>query len=64
MLIIKSDSTKTIELTKFVESNHPYDCPEVVTVQVSYLLRVHIDCQQAPETNQNFDIRAIDRLGQ
>lgn len=35
MLIIKSDASKTTQLTQFVESNHSYDCPEVVTMKVS-----------------------------
>lgn len=34
MLIIKSNSDKTEDLTEFIEKHHPYDCPEVVTLRV------------------------------
>lgn len=34
LMIIKSHSSKTKELTEFVEKNHIYSCPEVVTVKV------------------------------
>lgn len=37
LMIIKSHSSKAQELTQFVEKNHPYDCPEVVTMKVSSL---------------------------
>lgn len=37
LLIVKSHSSKTKQLTEFVEKNHPYDCPEVLTVEVSVL---------------------------
>lgn len=34
LLIMKSNVTKSQELVKFVQDHHPYDCPEVVTMQV------------------------------
>lgn len=38
LLIIKSSSEKTKDLTEFIEKHHPYDCPEVVTLKVSALI--------------------------
>lgn len=35
LLIIKSHVGKSKALTEFIETNHPYDCPEVLTVKVS-----------------------------
>lgn len=43
MLIIKSLSSKTAALTEFVESNHPYECPEVITVKLDSGSRKYID---------------------
>lgn len=37
LLLIKSCDGKTKALTEFIEVNHPYDCPEVLTVKVSTL---------------------------
>lgn len=34
LMVIKSESHKSQELAEFVEKNHPYDCPEVVTLKV------------------------------
>lgn len=38
LLIIKSNSSKTKDLIEFVERNHSYDCPEVITIRVSTCL--------------------------
>lgn len=35
MLIVKSDASRTTELTRFIESKHPYEYPEIVTLKVS-----------------------------
>lgn len=39
LLIIKSYSHKSEELAKFIQENHPYICPEVVTFKVSIRAR-------------------------
>jgi periplasmic divalent cation tolerance protein len=35
LMVIKSQSEKSQDLAKFVQANHPYECPEVVTLKVS-----------------------------
>lgn len=44
MLIIKSHSSKTEELTEFVEKNHLYKCPEVITTKVSIAFFLEARC--------------------
>lgn len=53
LLIIKSHSSKSKELSEFVLKNHPYDCPEVITLDVSsgseaYLKWVHETISKEP----------------
>lgn len=43
MLIIKTHSKKSDDLIKFVEKNHPYDCPEVITVKVDSGSKKYLD---------------------
>lgn len=43
MLIIKSHSSKNKELVEFVNSNHKYDCPEVVTMKVIFKKSIILD---------------------
>lgn len=43
LMIIKSHSRKSDDLAKFVQANHPYDCPEVVTFRVS-ICRIESRC--------------------
>ena len=40
LLIIKSYSHKSEELAKFIQENHPYECPELVTLKVSSTTRL------------------------
>lgn len=39
LLIIKSHAGKTKDLTEYIEKNHPYDCPEVITVKVCKFIK-------------------------
>uniref|UniRef100_A0A6G1SCZ1 Protein CutA n=1 Tax=Aceria tosichella TaxID=561515 RepID=A0A6G1SCZ1_9ACAR len=53
LMIIKSNSQKSADLAKFVQDNHPYDCPEVVTVRVDsgskpYLEWIHETINKEP----------------
>lgn len=34
MMIIKSNSEKSAALKEIIEKEHPYDCPEVITLEV------------------------------
>lgn len=46
MMIIKSHSNKTNDLIEFVEKNHPYDCPEVITLKLDSGSKKYLDWVQ------------------
>lgn len=43
LMVIKSTENKSEELTKFIEQNHEYDCPEVVNLRVTSGSKNYLD---------------------